>query len=53
MRVIHWHSEAGMVGSDRSGTIEVEDDATDEDIDAEVREAVFNFFSWGWEEQKP
>lgn len=42
-----------MQGSDRDGEIEVEDDASDDEIDNEVREAVFDFFSWGWEEVKP
>lgn len=53
MRTIKWHSENGMQGSDREGEIEVEDDASDDEIDNEVREAVFDFFSWGWEEVKP
>lgn len=50
VRKITWHSENGNVGSDRGDTIEVDDDATDEEIDAIIREEVFNYFSWGWSE---
>lgn len=53
MRVIQWHFETGTQGSDRSGEIEVDDNSTDEEIEAEVREEVFNFVSWGWTEKKP
>ena len=52
MRIIEWHLDVGIVGADRSGEVEVEDAATDKEIDAEVREAVFNFISWGWNEKK-
>lgn len=48
MKTIEWTLETGMQGADRSDTIEVDDDATDEEIDALVREEVFNYVSWGW-----
>lgn len=51
MRTIEWHIETTLQGADWSGEIEVEDNATDEDIDAEVREEVFNIVSWGWTEK--
>jgi hypothetical protein len=40
-----------MQGADWSGEIEVEDSATDEEIDAIVRDEVFNIVSWGWTEK--
>lgn len=52
MRIIKWWSGAGMVGSDREGEVEVEDDATEKEIDAIVREEVFNHFEWGWSENE-
>lgn len=52
MRTIEWHIETGIQGADRSGTVEVDDDATEADIDAIVREEVFNFISWNWWEEE-
>lgn len=51
MRTIEWNLETGLQGADWSGEIEVEDNATDEQIDAMVREEVFNIISWGWTEK--
>lgn len=51
MKTIEWHLETGMVGGDRSGEIEVADNATDDEIEAEVRDEVFNFISWSWREK--
>lgn len=48
MKKIRWWSETGTVGADRDGEIEVDDSATEDEIDAAVREEVFNYFSWGW-----
>ena len=48
MRKIAIHMETGMVGGDREAVIEVEDGATEEDIDAAVREVVFEWVQWGW-----
>jgi hypothetical protein len=38
----------GLVGCKRSSTIEVEDDMTDDEIEEEAREAMFNLIEWGW-----
>jgi hypothetical protein len=51
MRTIEWHLETSMQGAEWSGEIEVEDGATDAEIDSEVREEVFNIISWGWSEK--
>lgn len=48
MKTIQWAVEMGMQGCERSGEIEVEDDATEAEIDAMVRDEVFNYVSWGW-----
>lgn len=52
MRTIKWFLETSMVGADWSGEIEVEDDATEAEIDAMVREEVHNIISWSWTEGK-
>lgn len=53
MRIIEWHLEMSKHGCESSGEIEVDDDATDEQIEAEVREEVYSFVSWGWGEKEP
>ena len=53
MRTIQWVLETGMQGGDRSDTVEVEDSATDEEIDEIVRDEVFNYVSWGWSDVTP
>lgn len=50
MRTIQWHLSTGQQGCDRSGEIEVEDNATESEIDQLVREEVYNFVEWGWTE---
>lgn len=47
MKVL-WHVEMGLQGCEMTGECEVDDDATDEEIEAVVREDVFNFVSWTW-----
>lgn len=37
-------------GNDIYAEIEVDDDATDEEIDKKAKEAVFNYLDWGWYE---
>lgn len=51
MRLIKWHLSTGTQGCDREGEIEVEDNATDDEIDADVREEVFGFVEWCWSEE--
>jgi len=48
MKIIEWFSNNGLVGSERKGEIEVDDDATEKEIEEDVREAVFNYFEWGF-----
>jgi hypothetical protein len=40
------------IGSECEFEFEVEDDATTEQIDAEAREAAFNFIEWSYAEVK-
>lgn len=53
MKRIRWWSDAGFANTERSGVIEVEDDADDATIEEDVRDVVFNHFSWGWEPASP
>lgn len=39
-------------GNDIYATIEVADDATDEVIEKEAKQAIFNYVDWGWVEQE-
>lgn len=49
-RRIEWSLETNMQGADWQGAFDVEDNATDEEINELVREEVFNIVSWGWTE---
>lgn len=48
MRKIECVLETGYVGGTRKAVIEVEDDATDDEIDEAVRDWALNYVSWGW-----
>ena len=51
MRTIEWSVEMNIQGANVKGTIEVEDGATEEEIDEAVKDVVFNYVSWGWHEK--
>lgn len=44
--------ELGLSGCKDSVVIEVADDATDEDIQEEAEEALFNLIEWGWSKEE-
>lgn len=48
MRTIAWTLETGKCGCDLEGEAEVEDGATDVEIEAAVREDMWNFLSLTW-----
>lgn len=52
MRKIRWSLETDAVGVRWEGEVEVEDDATEEEIDEIVKTEAFNYISWGWSEVK-
>lgn len=38
----------GLVGCKKESKIEVDDDATDDEIEEHAREEMFNMIEWGW-----
>ena len=50
MRKIKAYLETGFVGCRIEEEFEVEDDATQQQIEEEAREALFNSIDWGWHE---
>ncbi len=46
--VIEWHLGMDLNGCDRDGTIEVDDKATEEEIEEIVRQEVFQYIDWSW-----
>lgn len=52
MRTIKWTIDTGFVGARHKGSFEVEDDATDEEIDEMIREEVWNCIEFSWTEEK-
>lgn len=52
MRKIKWSLETGFAGCVHKGEFEVDDNATDEEIEELAREEVFNCINWNWWEEK-
>ena len=50
MRKIKAYLDTGFAGCRIEEEFEVEDDATQQQIEEEAREAVFNSIDWGWHE---
>ncbi len=50
MRKIVAHLNADIAGHDLEVEFEVEDDATEDEIDKEAFQQVMNFVDWYWEE---
>ncbi len=48
MKTIQVYVGTGMEGSRITDTFEVEDDATEEQIEEDAKEVMFNMISWGW-----
>lgn len=45
---IKWHLSNGLVGCNREGVVEVEEDCSATEIDEMVREEIDNVIEWGW-----
>ena len=52
MRKIVAHFNGNVAGHDFEIEFEVEDDATEDEIDKEAFQQVMNFVEWYWEEVK-
>ena len=52
MRKIAVYLNANIAGYDLEVEFEVEDDATDDEIEKEAFQQVMNFVDWYWEEVK-
>jgi hypothetical protein len=48
MKKIQWYLTIGYPTADRSGEIEVNENATDEEIEEIVCEEANNYIEWGW-----
>lgn len=51
MRKIKWWLDTGFAGCEHKGSFEIDDNATAEEIEAEVREHAFGHLDWGWVEE--
>lgn len=47
--LIKWALETGFAGGIHEGEIEVDDNASDEEIEELVRNEAFNEIDWSWE----
>lgn len=50
MKRIRWYIETSKHGSRCSGEFEVEDGATNDEIDEQAKQEAFNDVNWGWYE---
>lgn len=48
MKMIRWQINMDLAGATRSGTFEVPLSASEDEIEAQAREAAFNHIDWGW-----
>ncbi len=48
-RVVKWTVAMGLLGCKRTGEFEVDDDASDEDIEEMVEEQAMQRIEWFWE----
>ena len=48
MKTIKVTVTTGFVGAKREDTFEIDDDATDEEIEDTAQEAMFNMIEWSW-----
>lgn len=46
---VKWHLDHPMQGADLRGEVELEDNATEDEIEHSVREDMWNFLSLTWE----
>ena len=49
-KIIEVTVSLGLVGCVRTGTIEVEDDASEDEIEETARDALFELITWSWRE---
>ena len=52
MRVIAWEIDTGFAGGIHEGEFEVDDDATDAEIDEMVQQELWNLIEYSWREVK-
>lgn len=50
MKKIKAYLETGFAGCEIEEEFEVEDNATEKEIEEQAREVIFDRISWGWEE---
>lgn len=48
MKTIKWRCETGFAGCVHTGEVEVDDNASEAEIDDYVREEIFNLIEWSW-----
>jgi hypothetical protein len=49
MKKVKWHLSIGYAGADLDGEFEVENDTTDDKIEAMAKEEAFNEIDWDWQ----
>lgn len=50
MKIIKWYLNIGWANAMQEGEFEFDDNATDEEIEETIKDIVFGYIDWGWEE---
>jgi predicted small lipoprotein YifL len=53
LKTIYWYLHTGFAGCTHKGTLEVPDDATEDEIETAAKDEAFNPISWGWSATAP
>lgn len=53
MKRVWWTLSIGLVGCNKSGFVDIEDDADDESIDELVKEKLADKVEWSWRLKQP
>ena len=52
MRTISVYLSIGYSGAEREDTLEIDDDASEDQIEEMVRDWAYDYINWGWQEDK-
>jgi hypothetical protein len=52
VRTISVYLSIGYSGAEREDTLEIDDDASEDQIEEMVRDWAYDYINWGWQEDK-
>lgn len=52
MKTIHWYVSIGLAGCRQRDSFEIEENATEEEIEEAIRSIAFDYIEWGQEHER-